>query len=84
MGSSLRGHFPRLLFNAKLGFLAGVCELEYGISAFDSESFELEYLKYLMGEQGTAGHLWLEFRPNPFSVFGDQVSPHVYTMSGLP
>ena len=24
------------------------------------------------------GHLWLQFRPNPFSVFGDQVSPHVH------
>ena len=24
---------------------------------------------------GEKGHLWLEFRPNPFSTFGDQVSP---------
>ena len=24
------------------------------------------------------GHLWLAFRPNPFSGFGDQVSPHVH------
>jgi hypothetical protein len=24
------------------------------------------------------GHLWLEFRPNPLSGFGDQVSPHVH------
>ena len=23
-------------------------------------------------------HLWLEFRPKPFSVFGDHVSPHVH------
>jgi len=37
-----------------------------------------------MGEQGTAGHLWLEFRPNPFSVFRDQVPPHVHHVSGLP
>ena len=24
---------------------------------------------------GEKGHLWLEFRPNPFSTFGDQVTP---------
>ena len=35
------GTFPRLLFYAKLVFWTGVCELEYGISTFDSESFEL-------------------------------------------
>ena len=27
---------------------------------------------------GSMGHLWLQFRPIPFSVFGDQVSPHVH------
>ena len=51
-----------------------VCELEYGISTFVSESFELE----LNGtELGAPRWLWLKFRPNPFSGFGDQVSPHV-------
>ena len=29
-----------------------------------------------MGERGTP--LWLEFRPDPLSGFGDQVSPHVH------
>ena len=48
-----------------------VCLLVYGIPTFDSESFEREL-------NGSMGHLWLQFRPIPFSVFGDQVSPHVH------
>ena len=55
-----------------------VCLLVYGIPTFDSESFELELNRESMG------HLWLQFRPNPFSNFGDQVSPHVHHVSGLP
>ena len=38
-----RGHLPRMLFYAiKLGLNGLLCELEYGISTFDSECFELE------------------------------------------
>jgi hypothetical protein len=51
-----------------------VCELEYGISTFDSDTgFVPRELPW-----ESVGHLWLEFRPNPFSGFGDQVSPHVH------
>ena len=69
---SQRPLFPCSLFIAKLAFWAGLCQLEYGIPTFDSESFELE----LNGIPG--GISALEFRPKPFSVFGDQVSPHVH------
>ena len=54
-----------------------VCLLVYGIPTFDSESFELE-----LGTQWESmGHLWLQFRPNPFSVFGDQRFRPMYTMT---
>ena len=43
-----------------------------GIPTYDSESFEPE----LNGIPGGTSELWLEFRPKPFSVFGDQVSAH--------
>ena len=29
------------------------------------------------------GHLWLEFRPNPFSGFGDQVGDQVWSQQEL-
>ena len=45
----------------------------YGIPTFDSESFELELTWDASG--GTSGS---SIRPNPFSVFGDHVSPHVH------
>ena len=45
-----------------------------GIPTYDSESFEP--VPELNGIPGGTSELWLEFRPKPFSVFGDQVSAH--------
>jgi hypothetical protein len=68
------GGTSRACFFRRNSGLGLVCELEYGISTFDSESFELE----LNAQWESVGHLWLEFRSNPFSSFGDQVLPHVH------
>ena len=38
----------------------------------------LKVLQLPRTQWDTWWHLWLEFRPKPFSVFGDQVSPHVH------
>ena len=57
------------------GFWAGLFVLV--CMGFPRSSFSI--LKVLSENSiGEKGHLWLQFRPNPFSVFGDQVSPHVH------
>ena len=55
-----------------LGWFLYLCNRDS--HAFDSESFELE----LNGSAWDTSALWLAFRPNPFSGFEDQVSPHVH------
>ena len=71
--------FPCSLFKiAKLAFWAGLCQLDYGIPTFDSESFELE-LNGIPG--GTSGSSFVQ---NP-SVFLEIRFRPMYTMRvGLP
>jgi hypothetical protein len=72
-----QGALPALAFLGEIRVLRLVCELEYGISTFDSESFELE----LNGSAwDTSG---LSFIQIPSVVLEIRFRP-MYTMSGLP
>ena len=71
------GTFRARFLMRKLGFWAGLFKLVYGISTFDSESFELE----LNGSAwDTSGSRFVQI---PSVVLEIRFRP-MYTMSGLP